>query len=124
MREYQLEGRGAVGTISEYKKIFPGRKFVIVDNISNRPKLFTPMKVQEMQQKLESGRTLHFESKEARDTAYKELKGKLNLRRSSRPVAQLHPEYVEDYKGNVETGIGNTQYKTMFAPLYNLEMRR
>jgi len=118
-REYKLEGKGPVGTIKEWKDRFPKAQINVVDN-----NILTPDKIESIRQKLDSGRTLHFQTKEARDEAYNALKSKYNLRRSSSKYAQLHPEYVEDWKGNVETGIGNVQYKTIFSPLYNLEIRR
>jgi hypothetical protein len=35
MREYRINGKGPVGTISEYKEHFPDETFEIVDTISN-----------------------------------------------------------------------------------------
>ena len=35
---------------------------------------------------------------------------------------RLHPEYVEDYKGMIDTGFGNTMYDTLFPKLYSLEV--
>lgn len=35
MREYQINGFGAVGTLEEYKKVFPDEEFEIEDKIEN-----------------------------------------------------------------------------------------
>ena len=31
-----------------------------------------------------------------------------------------HPEYIEDYSGEIEPGVGNSMYQTYFSKLYNL----
>lgn len=87
-------------------------------------KSFNTTQISSFRDKLDRGRTLHFQSKEARDSVYRELKDRVKLRRSTSTGSILHPEYVADYKGKIETGIGNTQYKTMFPKLYNLQMKR
>ena len=33
LREYRIDGKGPVGCLSEYKEIFPGEEFTIIDNI-------------------------------------------------------------------------------------------
>lgn len=42
MREYQIDGRGAVGTIGEFKQHFPGEHFQIIDPIEAKKR--TPVK--------------------------------------------------------------------------------
>ena len=34
MREYKLEGTGTVGTLAEFKKVYPKKKFTIIDVIN------------------------------------------------------------------------------------------
>lgn len=75
-------------------------------------------------ERIQRKRVLHFMNKENRDRAFKILKQRgINARRSSRQGQIIHPDYVEDYVGDVETGFGNTDYKRMFPVLYNLEIR-
>lgn len=35
MREYQIEGAGPVGCISEYEKLFPDEELEIIDEVEN-----------------------------------------------------------------------------------------
>ena len=35
LREYQINGSGMVGTLEEYKKVFPLEELNIIDNINN-----------------------------------------------------------------------------------------
>ena len=71
------------------------------------------------------GRRLLFQDKAHRDEVYKELTRKgLTVKRGSRKGQVLHPEYVEDYEGEVETGFGNTMYQYMFPTLYTIEVKR
>jgi hypothetical protein len=79
---------------------------------------------EEVYNHLQRKRRLHFQSKENRDKAYKLMKAKgLNVKRRSSIGQQIHPEYVEDYEGEIETGFGNTMYQRSFPVLYNLELR-
>lgn len=66
-----------------------------------------------------------YETKEKRDKRFKELKAKYGDKfQKRRSVGQiLHPMYVKDYKGELDTGIGNVQYKTMFPVLYRIELK-
>jgi hypothetical protein len=32
LREYRIDGKGPVGCLSEYRKMFPNEKFEIIDN--------------------------------------------------------------------------------------------
>ena len=34
LREYKIDGVGAVGTLTEYKEVFPGEDFKIIDEVS------------------------------------------------------------------------------------------
>lgn len=64
---------------------------------------------------------LLFSVKANRDAAWKKLGG----RRSSIRNQQLHPMYVVETRmtpEGMDTGIGNTVYKTFFAVLYILEL--
>ena len=62
-----------------------------------------------------------FISKEKRDLLAAKLKQEgYNVKNSSCRGQQLHPEYVEDYEGLIETGFGNSQYQTFFSVLYKL----
>jgi uncharacterized Zn finger protein (UPF0148 family) len=71
-----------------------------------------------------SGSRMKFQSKEHRDKVFKALKMKgLNVKKRVVKGQLLHPEYVEDYEGTVETGFGNTMYQTMFPTLYVVEVR-
>jgi hypothetical protein len=66
-----------------------------------------------------------YESKESRDKRFRELKAKYGDKfKKRRSVGQiLHPMYVKDYKGEIDTGIGNVQYRTMFPVLYRIELK-
>ena len=68
--------------------------------------------------------TLRFMHKVNRDKAYElvkkvGLKGKKSTSRGQR----IHPEYLEDYSGEIETGFGNSMYQSYFAVIYNLEVK-
>jgi hypothetical protein len=71
-----------------------------------------------------------FQTKEARDQAYRDLLAqgiaKRDITRTSHRNQLLHPMYVEDYTGleKHDTGFGNTVYKTHFAVLYVLRVWR
>lgn len=66
--------------------------------------------------------SLLFFSKENRDRAYKLLKAEgINCRRSRVLNQQLHPEYIEDFKGEIETGLGNCMYQMFWAKLWSIE---
>ena len=55
-----------------------------------------------------------YQKKENRDARAKELRAQGHaVKRSSARNQQLHPEYLQDWEHEVETGIGNVQYKTM-----------
>jgi len=142
-REFQIAPGSPVGTQKEWKDYAKKegytflefndhgkRKIVRVDEdkktVSRPEKMtrFDTIKLANFEQKLESGRRLHFQSKEVRDEVYKKLRGKMDLKRKSIHGQILHPQYIADYEGQVETGIGNTQYKTMFPTLYELELKR
>ncbi|RKY29348.1 MAG: hypothetical protein DRP74_08940 [Candidatus Omnitrophota bacterium] len=59
-----------------------------------------------------------FMSRAKRDKAWRKA-GKPGRRNSVRNQL-LHPQYVEDYQGQaVDTGFGNTMYKTHFRVLYS-----
>lgn len=68
-------------------------------------------------------RSLHYQSKERRDEAFKILKDKgISAKKTTSSSQEIHPEYIEDYKGEIETGFGNTMYRTYFKKLYNIEV--
>lgn len=64
-----------------------------------------------------------FESKETRDRVAAELKrrGK-KIKKGSTRGQILHPEYVTDFVGEYETGVGNTDYNTYWKVLYFLSV--
>lgn len=66
--------------------------------------------------------SLLFQSRELRDSVARLLKdrGVKHTKRVSKGQ-KIHPEYVADYVGHVETGFGNTMYRTYFANLYAIE---
>lgn len=68
-------------------------------------------------QRLNSGRNLHFMDKSKRDAIFKLCGGKKSTSRNQ----QMHPEYIEDFEGEIEIGFGNSQYRTYFKVLYNLQ---
>jgi len=60
-------------------------------------------------------------NKENRDRRARELKAQGRaVRRSSQRGVQLHPEYVKDWDGEVERGVGNMQYRTFFPVIYEV----
>lgn len=67
-----------------------------------------------------------FRSKETRDAVYAALKEHKDLRITRGNVSnqQLHPEYVTDYVGRLETGFGNMQYQTFWSKLYSIDISR
>jgi len=65
---------------------------------------------------------LTFQDKKLRDEVFRILrKRNVKCRKTSIRNQLLHPEYVADYEGRVETGFGNTMYKTHFSALYSIE---
>ena len=75
--------------------------------------------------RIQRGRTLHFMNKENRDKAFILVKqAGLNARKTTSSNQRIHPEYIEDYKGTIETGFGNSMYNMNFSKLYNLEIRQ
>ena len=65
-----------------------------------------------------------YQSKEKRDARARELQAAgHSIRRSSVRNQQLHPMYVKDYVGPLDTGFGNTQYQTFWSVLYQIEER-
>jgi len=63
---------------------------------------------------------LHFMKKENRDRAFDLVKNEFEVRKSVTNSQQLHPEYVEDYEGEIEVGFGNSMYQTYFKKIYNI----
>lgn len=64
-----------------------------------------------------------FQSKEIRDDVARFLRKKgVTARKGSSRNQCLHPEYVLDYEGILETGFGNTQYQTHWKVLYTLKV--
>lgn len=65
---------------------------------------------------------LNFMSKVNRDRAFDLLKRNgISARKTMSSNVRLHPEYVEDYVGEIETGFGNSMYQTSFKKLYKIE---
>ena len=72
-----------------------------------------------------SGYALTFQDRKLRDEVARMIRKqgcKLKLR-SSRGQ-ETHPENVDDYEGTIESGFGNTMYKTYFPHLYHIEQVR
>lgn len=67
-----------------------------------------------------------FQSREIRDDVARFLKEErgVTTRKGSSRNQCLHPEYVLDYEGTLETGFGNTQYQTHWPVLYRLTVGR
>ena len=66
-----------------------------------------------------------FKDKGKRDEVAKELKGLgYKVKRGNATNQQLHPEYVEDYEGSIETGFGNSMYQMFWRKLYTLKAWR
>jgi hypothetical protein len=60
-------------------------------------------------------------SKAKRDARAKQLKAEGHLvRRGTVRNQQLHPQYIEDFEGALETGFGNTQYQMSWSVLYEV----
>jgi hypothetical protein len=65
---------------------------------------------------------LSFMVKANRDRAFNLLSAKgVRARKTSSSNQRIHPEYVEDYVGVIETGFGNTMYQTPFKKLWKIE---
>ena len=68
-------------------------------------------------------RILHYSNKLNRDIAISILKNvNVGFKLSASANQQIHPEYIEDYAGEIEIGFGNSMYQTYFKKLYNLEV--
>ena len=66
-----------------------------------------------------------FQSKEKRDAEAKRLVAAGHrVRRYSMRGQLLHPMYIADYEGPLDTGLGNTQYRTYWPVLYMVEIVR
>lgn len=62
-----------------------------------------------------------FQSKAMRDEVVQILLGLgFSVHKSSISAQNLHPEYVTDYVGRLETGFGNSQYMTYWSRLYEV----
>ncbi len=70
---------------------------------------------------LSTRRRLIFTDKDRRDQVAAELKkAGVSTRKSVESGITLHPEYIADWQGYVETGFGNTMYQTTHRKLYFL----
>jgi hypothetical protein len=68
---------------------------------------------------------LVYQNKENRDKAFALVKvAGINAKKGSVTCQQLHPEYIEDYVGEIQTGFGNTMYEMFWAKLYKLEIKK
>jgi hypothetical protein len=66
------------------------------------------------------GRIL-FQHKDMRDDVFRILKSRgLKVKKGSSRSQNIHPEYIADYVGIIETGFGNSMYRTYFAHLYSI----
>lgn len=66
-----------------------------------------------------------FSSKETRDAVARKLNEQGHqVRTSSISSQNLHPEYVTDYVGTVESGFGNSQYQMYWSRLYEISVSR
>lgn len=64
-----------------------------------------------------------FKSKDERDKWDKIAKSMGYVTKKSSIRAQnLHPEYIDDYEGQIETGFGNSMYDMFWAVIYKLEV--
>ena len=73
--------------------------------------------------RINSKRHLKFMSKSNRDIAFKLILKDINspaVKKSSVSGQLIHPEYIEDYVGEIETGFGNSMYQTYFKKLYKI----
>lgn len=62
-----------------------------------------------------------FQSKKLRDAVARLVaKRGIIATKGVRHNQNMHPEYVDDYEGEIETGFGNTMYDTFFKALYTL----
>lgn len=62
---------------------------------------------------------LLYSKKENRDKAVTLLKNTgITCFKSVLNNQYIHPEYIEDYQGEIEIGFGNTMYQTRFEKLY------
>ena len=74
--------------------------------------------------RLQNQRSLLYMNKSNRDRAFLLVKkAGLKARRTSVRGQRIHPEYIEDYSGTIETGFGNTMYESSFSILYKLEIK-
>lgn len=67
-----------------------------------------------------------FQFRGNRDARARELAaqyGRKNVHVSSMRNQNLHPMYVDDYDGLLDTGFGNSQYRTFWSRLYMVEVR-
>ena len=65
-----------------------------------------------------------FISKEKRnELAAKCKKEGYIVKKSNVRNQQLHPEYIEDYEGQIEIGFGNSDYRRYWQVLYKLVCR-
>ena len=63
-----------------------------------------------------------YQHKENRDAAAQAYTAQgYKVRRRSQQAQLMHPMYIKDWKGELDTGFGNTQYQTYFAVVYSLE---
>ena len=80
--------------------------------------------IDESVRKIENGKKcLTFQSKENRKLVAARLKALgYKVRYSSMRNQQLHPQYVDDWENDLDTGFGNVQYRTFFSVLYMLHI--
>lgn len=72
-----------------------------------------------------SWRGATFHSKEVCDEVVKFLKADgYSVSVKTVKGQNLHPEYVTDYVGVLETGFGNSQYQTYWSKLYEVKAVR
>ena len=66
-----------------------------------------------------------FQNRRNRDERARELRKQgWRVRVYTMRNQQCHPEYVKDYEGEYQTGVGNVDYKTYFARLYCLRAEK
>lgn len=71
------------------------------------------------------GHALTFQDRKLRDEVARLIrKQRIKLKLRSSRGQETHPEYVDDYEGTIESGFGNTMYKTYFPHLYHIEQVR
>lgn len=65
----------------------------------------------------------HFQDKLVRDAVAEVLKAEGHqVKKTSSRGSVLHPEYVQDFIGEFETGFGSTDYTTHWKTLYNVQV--